>query len=209
MTLEETTKILAVICEAYPLFLKDRNPETTAMLWQRLFADEPYDLVETGLMAFISTDTKGFPPSIGAIKEMIGQVATKDELTAFEAWGLVMKAASNSIYNSDAEYAKLPRSIQEVVGSPNQLREWAMMDAEEVQTVIGSHFQRSYTARCEARKKYGMLPSALRAKLGDGKPAEEEPYIATDKPMQIGDVYKKLLGMTEANKHEDYQDQRP
>lgn len=161
MTLQETNKILAVIVEIYPLFLKDRNPEFTASVWQKFFTDESYEVVETALLAFVSTDTKGFAPSIGALKEQIRQMKQTEDMTEQEAWALVSKATSNSAYNAKEEFAKLPKDIQRVVGSYEQLHEWAMMDADEVQTVIASNFQRSYRARVESQRKFDMLPSAV------------------------------------------------
>ena len=167
----ETNKILAVICEAYPLFLKDRNPQVTSVLWQKLFADDPYDFVETALMAFIATDTKGFPPSVGAIKEQIRLLKQTEEMTEQEAWALVAKACANSTYNAKEEFNKLPESLRRLVGSPDQLHSWAMMDEDEVQTVIASNFQRSYRARQESQKRFDMLPSAMHEvakKLSEG-----------------------------------------
>ena len=35
------------------------------------------------------------------------------------------------------------------------------MDADEVQTVIASNFQRSYRARVESQRKFDMLPSTV------------------------------------------------
>ena len=194
MTLKETNKILAIITETYPHFLKDRNPEATASIWQRLLAEESYEVVEASLMAYIVTDSSGFAPSVGAIKKMISQYAQQNEMNDYEAWNAVVKACGNSIYNSKEEYAKLPREVQEIVGSPNQLREWAMMSPEEVETVIGSHFRRSYNARKESQKGYGMLPNSIRHALGSGK--EEEPYLSTEEPVAIGDFYKKLLSIS-------------
>lgn len=187
MTLQEANKILAIIAETYPLFLKDRNPSITADLWQHLFEEESYEIVEAGLMAYIATDSTGFPPTVGSIKKMISQYIHKTEMDDYEAWNAVLKAASNSIYNSKEEYAKLPRAVQEIVGSPNQLREWAMMNPEEVETVIGSHFRRSYNARKEARKQFDMLPSGLRNTLGSGSESDE-PYLAPTRPLLIGEI---------------------
>ena len=159
MNENETGKILSVISEVYPAFRKDRNIDATARIWQKIFEHTPYEAVEQALMAYIATDTKGYPPVPGAINERIMQARELDGLTENDAWILVLKAASRGIYNSGEEFAKLPEEVQRIVGHPRQLYEWAMLDAGEVNTVIASSFRRSWRARKELEKSLGMAPA--------------------------------------------------
>jgi len=164
MTREDTIKILSVLRGAYPAFYRDitkQEAESTIALWESMF-DEPYELVAAAVKAFISTDGKGFPPAIGQIKDRIRLITEPAQMTEGEAWSLVLKALRNSSYNSAEEYAKLPENIQRLVGSHNQLREWAMMDTESLQTVVGSNFQRSYRARAKADAEYDKLPGEVK-----------------------------------------------
>ena len=170
MNENETGKILSVISEMYPSFRKDRNIDATARVWQKIFEHTPYAAVEQALMAYIATDTKGFPPVPGAINERIMQARELSGLTENDAWVLVLKAVSRGIYNSREEFEKLPEEVQRIVGHPRQLYEWAMMDAGDVNTVIASTFRRSWRARKEAERALGR--AALR--LEDGKKDEKE-----------------------------------
>ncbi|MFR8332153.1 MAG: hypothetical protein ACLU9S_07140 [Oscillospiraceae bacterium] len=79
-----------------------------------------------------------------------------------EAWNLVAKALRNSAYGSEEEFAKLPPAVQRVAHSPFQLREWALMDADTVQSVVASNFQRAYTARQKSDREFDALPPAVR-----------------------------------------------
>lgn len=79
-----------------------------------------------------------------------------------EAWNLVAKALRNSAYGSEEEFAKLPPAVQRVAHSPSQLREWALMDADTVQSVVASNFQRAYTARQKSDREFEALPPAVR-----------------------------------------------
>jgi hypothetical protein len=80
-----------------------------------------------------------------------------NEMTEAEAWALVRKAASNSFYGQAAkEFDKLPPILQRLVGTPNQLRDWGMMDSNEFNTVVASNFQRSYRARVKSDKEYNL-----------------------------------------------------
>ena len=90
-------------------------------------------------------------------------LSTQPEMTEGEAWGLVSRALRNSAYDSQREFDALPPRLQRLVGSPNQLREWAMLDADTVQSVIASNFQRSYRARTAADLAYAALPADVRA----------------------------------------------
>lgn len=169
MTREETLAIMSVLKAAYPSFYKDmrRNEaEGIVELWASMFVDEPATVVAAAVKAHIATDAKGFPPTIGAIKAAVVKVAAPDEMTEMEAWGLVHKAIRNGIYGAQKEFDKLPPVIQRLVGSPNQLKEWAVMDADTVASVVASNFQRSYKARAANEREMLALPSDVRQAMG-------------------------------------------
>lgn len=56
----------------------------------------------------------------------------------------------------------LSDTVRRVVGSPSQLREWAMMEPDTVQSVVASNFQRSYRSRAASEKEFAALPEAGR-----------------------------------------------
>ena len=165
MTREETIKILAVLRGAYPAFYRDitkQEAESTIALWVSMFDEEPYELVGAAVKAFISGDSKGFPPSIGQVKERIRQITQPEEMTEQEAWSFVSKALRNSTYGSAEEFAKLPPEVQAVVHDPGQLRQWAISPADEVETVIASNFMRSFRVKQKATKEYMALPTEVK-----------------------------------------------
>ena len=165
MTREETIKILSVLRGAYPAFYRDitkQEAESTIALWESMFEEEPYELVGAAVKAFISGDSKGFPPAIGQIKEKIRQITQPEEMTEQEAWALVSKALRNSTYGSEEEFAKLPPEIQAVVHDPGQLRQWAIGPADDVETVIASNFMRSFRTKQKASKEYMALPTSVK-----------------------------------------------
>ena len=165
MNHNETLAIMSVLKAAYPNFYKDMKrteAEGIVSLWAEMFSDEPAQLVAAAVKAHIANDAKGFPPHIGAIKEAVTRLRTPDEMTEIEAWGLVQKALSNGIYGSQQEYDKLPPIVQRLVGSPKQLKEWAMMDVDAVNSVVASNFQRSYKARAANERHMLSLPSDVR-----------------------------------------------
>lgn len=164
MNKTDTLAILGVLKAAYPNFYKDmRRSEADGIvsLWSEMFKDEPVELVAMAVKAHIATDKKGFPPHIGAIKDSIVKIQQPEEMTELEAWGLVQKALRNGYYGAKDEFDKLPPVVQRLVGSPNQLREWAQMDAETISSVVASNFQRSYKVRVAKEREFLALPSAV------------------------------------------------
>lgn len=162
----DTLKILSVLRGAYPAFYRDmtrQDADGVVALWTEMFADEPYQLVAAAVKALIATDDKGYPPHIGAVKARIRQLLEPRAMTEAEAWGLVHRATRRGLYNSQEEFEKLPPEIQSIVGSANQIREWAMMSADEVGTVVASNFQRSYRARAASIREYAALPADVKA----------------------------------------------
>lgn len=179
MTIQETGQIMDILTIAYPQFYSGRNapdPEKALGLWAGMFAGDDVVIVAAAVKALIASDTRSFPPSIGAVKARIRQITTPQEMTEGEAWALVLRAISRGIYNARDEFERLPKLIQGVVGSHNQLREWAMMDADTVQSVVASNFQRSYRARAASNRDYAALPPDVKALVDNmaGKLALEE-----------------------------------
>lgn len=175
MTRSETLKILAVLKAAYPNFYKDMprsEAENIVSLWTEMFVDDDSRVVGAAVKALISASSNPFPPVIGQIREKIQQLTQSDgDMTEEEAWHAVFSVLKNCGYNYVEEFAKLPQDIQQVVGSPSRLHEWAMMDTQTVQSVVASNFMRSYKARAAANREYMRLPADVRefvAKLGGG-----------------------------------------
>lgn len=165
MNQKETIAVLAVLKTAYPQFYRGLSPQElqeTVTLWSEMFAAEDFQVVKAAVKAHIATDAKGYPPHIGAIKAAIRKITQPDEMSEMEAWGYVASALRNSGYNSVAEFDKLPPVVRRIVGSPSQLREWAMMDSDTVQSVVQSNFMRSYRARAQHEREYLALPENVR-----------------------------------------------
>ena len=163
MNREETLAILGVLRAAYPNFYKDKGKaelEGIVNLWVDMFQDDPAQIVAAAVKAHIASDEKGFPPHIGAIKTAIVKLTKPPELemSEMEAWALVRKATRNGVYGAQKEFDALPPIVQRVVGSPGQLKEWALMDEDVVASVISSNFQRSYKARTAHAKEFLALP---------------------------------------------------
>lgn len=165
MTRDDTIDLLAVLKAAYPNFYRGmtvKEANGVVDLWWEMFKDQPAPVVGMAVKALIATDTKGFPPHIGAVKEAISKLMQPKEMTPQEAWALVNAATRRSTYYAQEEFDKLPPVVQRIVGTPMQLKEWAAMDSDTLQSVIASNFQRSYKVKAEKEREFLALPAEIR-----------------------------------------------
>lgn len=168
MTVQETGAVLDLINIEYPQFysgLSASNRKGKLALWAGMFADDPFELVAAAVKAFITSNEKGFPPHIGAIKTMMGRLVEPVGLDAAQAWSLVRKAVSCSGYRSQEAFDALPESVQRLVGSPSQLHAWSQMDAQTLDSVVASNFQRAFRERTSKELQFALLPEDVKRTL--------------------------------------------
>lgn len=162
MTYEETRKILTVLKINYPQSFRgwDKDQSLAFLdLWAEAFRDDPVEVVVATVKAIIYSDIREFAPNIGQVKDKMYKLTAVSQIDADQAWSMVSSALRNSIHHAEEEFAKLPPEVQAGVGNANQLREWAQMDSDTVQSVIGSNFKKGYRGRVEAKREYDKLPS--------------------------------------------------
>ncbi len=165
MTLEEAAKIVGILEFNYPDTRRHQSDEayiTYIRNWHSFFEHDRFELVEAAVRAYIATSTERFMPNVGQIKEQIRKLTSPEDMSEGEAWALISKATSNGLYGYKEEYAKLPPILQRVVGRPEQLREWAMMDTETLQSVVASNVQRSFRAISRSEAEWQKLPPGYR-----------------------------------------------
>lgn len=165
MTRQEVAKLLHVIRITYPNVYRDYTPEqfdATIDAWLFTLEDFDYHDASVGLKIYMSTNNSGFAPVPGQVIDCYRKSQPNNELGEQEAWAMVRKALRNGIYGAEEEYAKLPASVQKAVGKPENLKEWAQMDTETVESVQQSLFLRSYRAEVQRAKDHDMLPASVR-----------------------------------------------
>ena len=164
MDLKETAAIMAILKVAYPRYYTDttKNEAQEAInLWHTMLAEYPANIVNPAIKALIATNP--YPPTIADVIERIKMLTTKPMLGEVEAWGFVKAAIRNSTYHSIEEFEKLPPTVQATIGSPSVLREWAISEDENTETVVASNFMRSYRAKVDNRKTVEAIPSNVKA----------------------------------------------
>lgn len=179
MTFKEFMQLAAAIKTYFP---KDNIlPTKEAMdLWYDMLKDLDYKTACIGLKKHVATSK--FAPTIADIRSG-AQITQPQQLNEMEAWALVSKAIRNGIYKSAEEFEKLPPLVQKAVGSPEQLRAWAM-DEHYADGVVMSQFQKCYRAESNRVNEYSKLSSDIQkfipnTDFGYLKPIREHETLST------------------------------
>ena len=163
MLKKEVGQVLMIIQTAYPRFYVNQTKEDLAGaidLWYDLFKDDDARLVGIAVRQLIAT--LQFPPTIADVKEVMYKLAEDEnnKETPIELWNKIVKAISNSIYNSGAEFEKLPEPCQKFVGSPRQLMEWAMSTDFNDSVVRGQFLKQLEIIQQREKDAKMMLPES-------------------------------------------------
>ena len=149
MNRKETIEVLGTIKVVYPNAYKQmKAADANALLkvWEMAFKENEKEEVTDSVMYFINNDEKGFPPVPGQIKAIIKRKSefSQGKLLAVDAWQLVLKAMRNSGTQSVQEFNKLPLDVQRAVGSPVQLKQWALNGDMQQLEYIRSNFCKNF-----------------------------------------------------------------
>lgn len=174
MNAKEAAQIIAIMQANYPDSFRgqsDKAVNARIRLWARMFEADSYDDVSAAVMMHMAADTGRFMPPVGVIKDSLAKLRCPEEMTEQEAWACVSRALRNGLYGAAEEFQRLPEAVRRMVGSPAQLREWAMMDTDTLNSVVASNFQRSYRARAKSTREMLATPECVRramAQLAEG-----------------------------------------
>lgn len=197
MTRDETKVIIRAMKESYPNF-NPKDLSGTVDVWSQMLIDYDYKNISKALQKYILSDSSGFAPSIGQIVGLIDMPMNREPL---EAWDLVRKAISNSLYNANEEYDKLPIECQKAIGSPANLKEMAQMDKNTVESVEQSHFIRSYQTVLKRLDEERRLPNQFKSytqqiaeKIKEHKAIEVKEEVI-EEPVKVDDNRESLTEM--------------
>lgn len=152
---------------ANPLFIPDQDAFN---VWYALLKDLSYEELNVAIQKHMMTSP--YPPTIADIREAVAQLSTgQGDMSELKAWNMVRKAISNSNYHAEEEFGRLPEAIRIAVGSPANLKEWAMMPIETVESVEQSHFIKAYRVAVGRIKETAQLAPEVRKSYAAGRDA--------------------------------------
>lgn len=199
MTREDVQELLAMTQSIYTNF-KPANKIATVNGWHFMLKDIQKEKVLKAFEIFCKTDTSGFAPSPSQILKLSNEIFEKNQsITDLESWSIVRKALRNSIYHSKEEFEELPEICKRVVGNHESLKEWALKDTDEVETVIMSHFLRTYRIVKERMEIERYVPELKPERTIEKKDnaaietKEETKDVKCDMDSVVDEAIKKLL----------------
>ena len=161
MTREECKKIIAVIAATYPKFEYD-DPTLTVDAWYFFLKDHSYEDISMALKIFVNTENSPYFPSPSQLIGQINKVKKLNNPQEVDVWREVRPAIRNGLYHFEEEYKKLSPMAQKMVGDPQQLREWAMLPSEDIDTVVQSNFKSRYQTMIKREAELSAMPREVR-----------------------------------------------
>ena len=181
MTRDEAKHLVMMVSAAYPNW-KPMDLRGTVDTWAVMLQEYEYQFCVVALKSYILTDTSGFAPGIGQVIDRLQRRREGRELGELDAWSMVSKALRNSTYHAEEEFAALPPVLQRTVGNPSNLKEWAGMEMDTVNSVIQSHVVRNYRAAVKSMRDDAKIPPALMGLLQDMR--KEPEWVKIQKPQE-------------------------
>lgn len=161
MTREEC-KQLIMVCEATYPNSRTSNPQETLNAWFFILEEFDYQTIMAALKIYIHTSNSAFAPSVS---QLIAMARKPKELTApqeVDIWREIRPAIRNGIYHAEEEFEKLSPMAQRMVGDAGQIREWAQLPSEDIDTVIQSNFKKRCEAMIKRNKEIAEMPKEVR-----------------------------------------------
>ena len=189
MTREEFKTLVKGMKAVYaqPTFIPDQDAFN---VWFELLKDIPYQQANVAIQKYMLTEKS---------TQIVESVDSS--MSELEAWSLVRKAVRNSGYHSVEEFEKLPEACQRAVGSAANLKEWALMDSERVETVEQSHFIRNYRTTVQRISEEKKLPESIRLLIasmrGNALELEKKEQPALEAKKQAEEKTEPEPGMSE------------
>ena len=173
---------------AQPTFIPDQNAFN---VWYELLKDLPYEQLSVAIQKYMLTEK--FPPTIADLRAKANEIVEPEleGMSELQAWSIVRKAIGRSGYYAEEEFDKLPEACKIAVGSPANLREWAMMDSDQVSTVEQSHFIRNYRSAVKRISEDRKIPDHIRNLISDLR-AEKKIAVQENAKLQAPEESAKL-----------------
>lgn len=130
MTRDDTKKLLLAISLTYSNF-KTVDLGAVIDVWHSILRVEDAQEIQDAFVTFARTDMSGFAPTPGILCQMVAN-RKADEMTDGEVITMLTMASRNANYGFEEEFNKLPPLLQKAVGSPTVIRNWGLMESEEL-----------------------------------------------------------------------------
>lgn len=195
MTRDET-KMLMMFINAYYPRMKILDATTTVNVWYMELENYSLEDCEEAVREYDHTSDFHIEPGPGQIRQILVEKNLPDEyrMSDMEAWALVEKACSNSLYHSQEEYDKLPALIQKAVGTPSVLREIGSSDHGSKEFFRGQFIKSLHAVRERVLYERRSNPEYLlpKAEPKQLESPQEPPQLIERTDEQIENIHEMI-----------------
>ena len=170
MTREECMAIVKNVIGGYPTHFRGMSQsQVTDMVnsWYVYLCNHDINDIVLGLQAYVEMEGSAFPPSAPQLIEMYKKCTTPPQMDASDAWNMVRPMIRRGNYYAEEDFQKLPELVKKCIGGPAQIRAWASMPSETIDSVVSSNFLRTYEVKAKAQAQFERLPMQARLKLAE------------------------------------------
>lgn len=206
MTKQEMVKVLFVINSIYPRFLAGKDQQAIngiADIWASILEDYDAKTVLQGVRAYAAGDETGFSPSPGQIIAKIRAFNQEASMSAEEAWRVVEMAVQHALRDAEETYNAFPDAIKMAIGSPGALRDMAMLDTQQLETVEHSQFIRAYNTiqtREEIKARTPLSAAYLLTEKAKAELEEKKAARIEEKRPSTKEIVQESKGMSDETK---------
>ena len=167
MTIQETKTLLTAISSYYPTF-KPNNVQDTLKVWAVALEPYDYEMISTALITRVRTNESAFAPSTGELIAIANRLIDNDELDENAIMSEIRKAVKNGNYGAEDEFNNLSHAAKLIVRTPSTIRQWAQLESNDFETVIGSFIKKSVptvTRQIQENKSIDSRQAAIIARV--------------------------------------------
>ena len=156
MTQAEVGKLLAFVTAVYPnIDIRDGTVDA----WHDLLCDLDYKIALAAAKKVVAESDIPALPAVGKIRKAALDLQNGDNITAPEAWGMVVKAVKYyGYYNETKVMSELPPNVTQVV----RWMGWQEICHSNNPDVIRAQFMRMYEIYCKREQEIKILPSTVK-----------------------------------------------
>ena len=161
MTEQETLQVLRLLQAAYPQYYKNlskNKADEVLNLWSSMFAEDEVKPVLLAIKTYIASDTTGFPPPIGKIKETMHFLTRPQTMSGSEAWNLVLKAMDKAYNKPAPAFNELPEDIRKIIGDWQTLDGYNRISIDSL-NIAKNNFLREYNRLIQSNMSIDLLPT--------------------------------------------------
>ena len=158
MNKSETVKLLKMFKVVYDTFYiaeEEKELDIQINVWYSVFKDIDFKIIQQGAAYLFKT--LRYNPKPADLWDSIEKIITPNKLTEQEATNCIINVLGDAYYRPQKAFDSLPPLLQRLVGTPNQLKQWSLMDLDAVNSVIASNLARSYRSMEQSERTNNIL----------------------------------------------------